>query len=62
MALPRPARACPPDLQRRWGRDDVLLAVEVVVRQLVGEKELRLRHDLPELEELLHPAAPQPEG
>ena len=32
------------------------------MRQLVGEKELRLRHDLPELEELLHPAAPQPEG
>ena len=32
------------------------------MRQLVGEKELRLRHDLPELEELLQAAAPPPEG
>ena len=32
------------------------------MRQLVGEKELRLRHDLPEPEELLQAAAPPPEA
>ena len=32
------------------------------MRQLVGEKELRLRHDLPEPEELLQAAAPPPDA